>query len=114
MLDHPKHMTRDTALYEPFRRQAGAQTRPQKLQLLAREHLGWAIQDGTHNPAEDAVAALRLYKLRMADWERVAARRQPPGANDSSRHAFGAKRKVKRGVGKPKGGIGKGITRLHS
>lgn len=126
MLSHSPQMTRDTALYEPYQKQSGAKLRPHKLQHLAREHLGWQIQTGGvlaappptraaprrtdrspapsssadasgHSPCEDAVAALRLYKLRMAEWERAAARQ---GAPKPFKESWGRKRKEKRGVGK--------------
>mmetsp|Transcript_4869 Transcript_4869/g.6337 ORF Transcript_4869/g.6337 Transcript_4869/m.6337 type:complete len:605 (+) Transcript_4869:741-2555(+) len=47
--------------------------RPRKLKDLANEKLGIEIQkDGNeHDPKEDAIAALDLYKLVCDDWERV-------------------------------------------
>lgn len=73
MLDHPKRDTRDTATFPPFRKQQGAGTAPRRLQWLAKEFLGWEIQGAEHSPSEDAVAALRLYKLKMSEWERAVA-----------------------------------------
>lgn len=70
MLEHPKRDVRDTASYPPYRKQQGAGSRPRRLQWLAKEFLGWEIQGAEHSPAEDAVAALRLYKLKMSEWER--------------------------------------------
>ena len=61
---------RDTATYPPFRKQLNAGSRPRRLQWLAKEFLSWEIQGDEHSPAEDAVAALRLYKLKMGEWER--------------------------------------------
>lgn len=73
MLEHPKRLVRDTASYPAYRKQQGATSRPRRLKWLAQEHLGWQIQGAEHSPAEDAVAALRLYKLRMSEWERACA-----------------------------------------
>lgn len=73
MLEHPRKHVRDTASFPPFRKQQGAGTAPRRLQWLAKEFLGWDIQGAEHSPAEDAVAALRLYKLKMSEWERAIA-----------------------------------------
>lgn len=99
-LHHPSHMMRDTALYEPFRKQVGEQKRPQRLKALAEEHLGWEIQTGSHSPCEDAVAALRLYKQHMHAWERaplpVRAPEQLKKKGDSKRQK--KVKRVKRGT----------------
>ena len=108
MLSHPKERVRDTALFAPYRRQLGAGTRPRRLKWLASEFLGWEIQGATHNPAEDAVAALRLYKLKMSEWERAAARGSGGGACEQSGWEKAVakgktrKRRVKRGTGGPR------------
>lgn len=113
MLDHPSRDVRDTATYPAYRKVlAGGGTRPRKLQALAREHLQWEIQGDEHSPAEDAVAALRLYKLHMSEWERAlnAGRRGPPSAQrreQQQQHTqttkweqrAGKPRKLKRGNG---------------
>ena len=40
MLDHPKHMIRDTARYSPFQRVDGrGKLKPRKLKALVAEHL---------------------------------------------------------------------------
>ena len=113
-------MIRDTAAYEPFKKQVGEQLRPQKLKTLAEKHLGWEIQTGSHSPCEDAVAALRLYKQHMHTWERAPAqerapppmpvkRDKPPGAPKRRKEGTGAaprldvgikKKKIKRGCGR--------------
>lgn len=64
MLQHPKSHVRDTAHYPPYRKQRAIGSAPRKLQALALDFLGWAIQGAEHSPSEDAVAALRLYKLK--------------------------------------------------
>lgn len=73
MLEHPRKDVRDTATYPPFRKQLGNGTRPRRLQALALEFLQWGIQGAEHSPAEDAIAALRLYKSRMSEWEKAHA-----------------------------------------
>ena len=126
---HPRHMIRDTAAYEPFKKLVGEQLRPQKLKTLAEKHLGWAIQTGEHSPCEDAVAALRLYKQHMHTWERAPAQERapaipvkPPSASKAKsgrrsggersegksaelKHAGGIKKKkkIKRGCGGGRG-----------
>jgi len=65
-LQHPYTDTRDTADYPPFR---GAAGKPQKLAKLAAQHLGVTIQGKTHNPVEDARAAMLLYLRHEAEWE---------------------------------------------
>ena len=110
MLTHPKADVRDTAAYPAFRRQLGIGTRPRRLKALASELLGWEIQGGTHDPAEDAVAALRLYKLKMSEWERGIASGVRGSTVESSnyekalakgkgRSGIKKKRKLKRGTG---------------
>jgi RNA exonuclease 4 len=85
-LNHPKEMIRDTALYKPLQREVGAtvrkgrhrggggagKRRPRALRHLATEHLGYTIQDhgdAGHSPAEDARAALHLYRKFRLNWE---------------------------------------------
>lgn len=114
MLEHPRRDVRDTATYPPYRRQLAQGTRPRKLQALAREFLGWDIQGAEHSPAEDAVAALRLYKLKMHEWERAVSKDRVmsggPAAVASHTQtssweralARGKVRKVKRGTGSPR------------
>ena len=62
-LEHPPHLTRDTASYAPF--QAGG--RPRKLRDLCAERLGMAIQElaqngrpaaAGHSPQEDATGTV--------------------------------------------------------
>uniref|UniRef100_A0A061SM62 RNA exonuclease 4 n=1 Tax=Tetraselmis sp. GSL018 TaxID=582737 RepID=A0A061SM62_9CHLO len=60
-LHHPPELVQDTAAIPAFcyGRRAG---RPRKLRDLARIHLGASIQEGEHSPAEDARAAVFLYR----------------------------------------------------
>jgi RNA exonuclease 4 len=72
LLSHGRRDTRDTALYRPFcRRRVDGVWGPRRLKHLVKEHLGVDIQqDGVaHDPAEDARAALALYRLTRVEWE---------------------------------------------
>ena len=128
MLEHPRRQVRDTSMYPAYRKQLGLGSRPRKLQALAKEFLQWDIQGAAHSPAEDAVAALRLYKLRMSEWERALA--ASSGRGSAGGDAAGAQqhtqanrweqkkrdkpRKIKRGTGggrKGGGGGGGGAMR---
>lgn len=44
--------------------------RPRKLRDLAAELVGMHIQGNEHSSAEDAVAALRIYRALRTEWER--------------------------------------------
>ncbi|KAI5082821.1 hypothetical protein GOP47_0002564 [Adiantum capillus-veneris] len=61
----PVHLQRDTAYYPPLLRTSNVSN---KLQYLTSTYLGYKIQEGkSHDPHEDAIAAMRLYKrMRMA------------------------------------------------
>lgn len=70
-LPHPPlEMIRDTTLRNEFKKpdpRTGA-LNPQKLSKLALEHLGVAIQQGTHDPAEDARASMALFRMFKNVW----------------------------------------------
>jgi len=70
-VEHPWHLIRDTALYEPFMKMHYGQLNPRKLKELAKEKLQKDIQvEGeAHSPTEDAIAALDLYKSHRPRWE---------------------------------------------
>jgi len=76
-IQHPWQQTRDTAKYEPFMKVRDGSNDgilwPRRLRELCHEKLHWEIQTGAHSPAEDAVAALRLYQLVRPKWEKVMA-----------------------------------------
>ena len=55
--------------------------RPKRLKHLAEQFLGLAIQDGEHDPAEDARAALAIYRHFRRDWEGGLVRGRPVGAH---------------------------------
>jgi RNA exonuclease 4 len=87
LLSHPWHATRDTAVFRHFvRRTATGHVKPRRLKHLVAAHLGAAIQTGEHEPAEDARAALALYKLFRRDWEHeLTLGHPPPGATTVGR-----------------------------
>jgi RNA exonuclease 4 len=80
-IEHPWQWIRDTAQYEPFMKQrvhtnstdATGTLWPRKLKDLTWHHLQSKIQcpGQPHSAREDAVAALRLYKLVQVAWENV-------------------------------------------
>ncbi|PKA66848.1 Small RNA degrading nuclease 1 [Apostasia shenzhenica] len=64
-INYPDHLIRDTAKYMPLRK---TNLVSHSLKYLTRTYLGYEIQAGVHDPYEDCVAALRLYK-RMQSQE---------------------------------------------
>lgn len=50
-------------------RDQGGKLKPRKLRDLASQLLSITIQSGEHNPAEDAQAAMLLYKKYRKEWE---------------------------------------------
>lgn len=72
LLSHSRRDTRDTTLFKPFcRRRADGAWAPRRLKHLVKERLGVEIQQEgvAHDPAEDARAALALYRLVRVEWE---------------------------------------------
>ncbi|XP_038988205.1 RNA exonuclease 4-like isoform X2 [Phoenix dactylifera] len=59
-MNYPPHLIRDTAQYRPLKRTNDSVSF--SLKYLTQTYLGYEIQNGTHDPYEDCVAALRLYK----------------------------------------------------
>ena len=76
-MNHPWWMTRDTAYYQPFMREISHNKThvPRKLKDLCRSKLNREIQilGKSHCPAEDARAALDLYKSHRPRWEACLA-----------------------------------------
>ncbi|KAL7508863.1 hypothetical protein ACHAXN_005934 [Cyclotella atomus] len=74
-LTHPWYLIRDSAKYLPFMKTCPTTGEwiAKKLKTLALDKLGMIIQcEGeAHDPMEDAVAALELYKKHRVKWERV-------------------------------------------
>ena len=66
--------TRDSALYPPFSKRnyngnLFGRSGARRLKHLAKEHLGVQIQDGRHDPAEDARSSLYIYKKFQKEWD---------------------------------------------
>ncbi|XP_057459089.1 uncharacterized protein LOC130749733 [Lotus japonicus] len=58
-MNYPDHMLRDTAMYRPLMKTNFVS---HSLKYLTRTYLGYDIQLGTHDPYEDSISAMRLYK----------------------------------------------------
>ncbi|XP_068663780.1 uncharacterized protein [Aristolochia californica] len=58
-MNYPDHLRRDTACYPPLMKTNLAS---HSLKYLVKTYLGNEIQSGVHDPYEDCVAAMRLYK----------------------------------------------------
>uniref|UniRef100_A0A7S3ADY6 RNA exonuclease 4 n=1 Tax=Haptolina ericina TaxID=156174 RepID=A0A7S3ADY6_9EUKA len=78
---HPRILTRDTAHDLP--RLLSRAGRPRKLRRITWEFLGLTIQDGEHDPLEDARAALLLYLRYQSDFEALAEARKKDHAQDT-------------------------------
>ncbi|XXG80757.1 hypothetical protein AAC387_Pa09g1546 [Persea americana] len=62
-LNYPDHLIRDTAKYQPLMK---TNLISHSLKYLTQTYLGYDIQSGFHDPYEDSVAAVRLYKRMRA------------------------------------------------
>ncbi|KAF3488394.1 hypothetical protein F2Q69_00052651, partial [Brassica cretica] len=71
-LQYPSYLLRDTAKYEPLMKTSLVS---QSLKYLTRSYLGYEIQCGKHDPYEDCVSAMRLYK-RMRDQQHGKAEKE--------------------------------------
>jgi len=107
MLGHSWRDTRDTAGYRPlcYRNKAG-QVRAKRLKHLAEAHLGVAIQTGEHEPAEDARAALALFRKFRREWEARLAAAPAVAAGRADRDADAAAGVAAEGSGGGGGGSG--------
>ena len=76
-LNHPWHMIRDSATYQPLLR---FNLQPRRLKELASTELGMLIQrDGIeHDSIEDARAAMEIYKRHQAGWDYDVRSMMPP------------------------------------
>ncbi|KAI3893888.1 hypothetical protein MKX03_025220 [Papaver bracteatum] len=64
-MEYPDHLFRDTAHYSPLMK---TNLCSHSLKYLTKTYLGYEIQSGTHDPYEDCVATMRLYKrIRSQD-----------------------------------------------
>jgi len=66
-LSHPSDKIRDTSSYGPLQRSKG---KPRRLRYLTQALFDLEIQNGEHNPAEDARAAMLVYKSVKVAWEK--------------------------------------------
>ncbi|XP_012092295.1 RNA exonuclease 4 isoform X2 [Jatropha curcas] len=62
---YPDHLLRDTATYRPLMK---TNLVSHSLKYLTQTYLGYTIQTGVHDPYEDCVSVVRLYK-RMRDQD---------------------------------------------
>ncbi|PFH31878.1 suppressor of mitotic defects protein [Besnoitia besnoiti] len=69
-LDHPVHMIRDTSKYKPLRPAGMSRNAVPSLRRLAESWLNREIQTGAHSSVEDCRAAMDLYLMFQAQWER--------------------------------------------
>lgn len=64
MLEYPSNLTRDTSKYPPLRKTGKTS---HSLNYLTKRLLGYQIQNGHHDPCEDAIASMRLYKKMRSE-----------------------------------------------
>ncbi|XP_020577047.1 RNA exonuclease 4-like isoform X2 [Phalaenopsis equestris] len=64
-INYPEHLIRDSAKYVPLLK---TNLVSNSLKYLTRTYLGYEIQSGVHDPYENCVAALRLYK-RLSSYD---------------------------------------------
>ncbi|GMH02636.1 hypothetical protein Nepgr_004475 [Nepenthes gracilis] len=62
-MNYPDHLIRDTANYRPLMK---TNLVSHSLKYLTKTYLGYEIQTGVHDPYEDCVSAMRLYKRMCA------------------------------------------------
>ncbi|XP_031279973.1 RNA exonuclease 4 [Pistacia vera] len=67
-MNYPEHMLRDTAKYCPLMK---TNLVSHSLKYLTRTYLGYDIQSGVHDPYEDCVAVMRLYKRFSCQLDHV-------------------------------------------
>ncbi|XP_004486814.1 RNA exonuclease 4-like isoform X2 [Cicer arietinum] len=79
VMTYPDHMTRDTAKYRPLLKTNFVS---HSLKYLTRTYLGYDIQTGTHDPYEDCISVMRLYKrIRGQSHKEEGYRTLTPGDN---------------------------------
>lgn len=69
-LSHPHALIRDTAIFKPLRL-PDFQKKTPSLARLSEHWLQERIHEGQHNSIQDARMALRLYRLKSREWERM-------------------------------------------
>ncbi|KAJ7492697.1 hypothetical protein FB451DRAFT_545085 [Mycena latifolia] len=68
-IPHPAVCTRDVALYQPFRNALRSPNQIIGLQTLLWQLMGRRCQEGLIDPAENARAAMDLYRSYAKEWE---------------------------------------------
>ncbi|KAJ7634226.1 hypothetical protein DFH06DRAFT_1003881 [Mycena polygramma] len=68
-IPHPAVNTRDVALYQPFRNALRSPHQTIGLQTLCWQLMRRRIQEGLIDPAENARAAMDLYRSHSGEWE---------------------------------------------
>ncbi|GAB2301576.1 hypothetical protein Dimus_035591 [Dionaea muscipula] len=63
-MNYPDHLVRDTAKYRPLMK---TNLVSHSLKYLTETYLGYVIQTGVHDPYEDCVSVMRLYKRLRAE-----------------------------------------------
>ncbi|CAM8927994.1 unnamed protein product [Rhodiola kirilowii] len=76
---YPDHLLRDTAKYHPLMK---TNLVSHSLKYLTQTYLGHTIQAGIHDPYEDAISAMRLYKRMRAQLHKL----QGHAFNDTNNH----------------------------
>ncbi|KAJ4727527.1 RNA exonuclease 4 [Melia azedarach] len=81
-MSYPDHMLRDTAKYRPLMK---TNLVSHSLKYLTKTYLGYDIQSGVHDPYEDSVSVMRLYKRFRCQNHQVEeiGNQDSPGGFDS-------------------------------
>ncbi|KAL9430878.1 hypothetical protein AB3S75_026134 [Citrus x aurantiifolia] len=84
-MNYPDHMLRDTAKYRPLMK---TNLVSHSLKYLTRTYLGYDIQSGVHDPYEDCVSVMRLYKRFRGQDHQVEeiGNQNPTGSFDSYKY----------------------------
>jgi len=103
MMDHPKHMVRDTAKYPPFMRKGGrggGKLKPRKLRDLVTEILKVeGFQKSIHDSTKDAGMTMELYKVVRGDWEEEMKKKERKAAKAKAQRGGAAGEKCWKGMG---------------
>ncbi|KOS20629.1 RNA exonuclease 4 [Escovopsis weberi] len=91
--EHPPRDIRDTARHSSFKKYGNG--RKPALKVLAREILGWEIQQGAHSSTEDARAAMILFRRHKPGFDVDHANRYGPAPAGGTRASRGKKTKKK-------------------
>lgn len=82
-MNYPDHLLRDTATYRPLMKTNFVS---HSLKYLTKTYLGYDIQVGFHDPYQDSVSVMRLYKwIRSKDHSMEETRRVPNSSQSFSK-----------------------------